>query len=145
MVSDGYVGATDSSGFRSHNGWATVGDQGSLDARGFLVLAGRENEMLITGGFNVYPQEIEAVLDAVPGVTAAAVFGLPDARWGQIVVAVIEGEVPRSALIAACAVALPGYKRPRLWLKIAVMPRTASGKIARAQVLDMISGLQELS
>jgi long-chain acyl-CoA synthetase len=121
-----------------------VGDRGALDARGFLTLVGRENDMLISGGLNVYPQEIEAVIAAVPGVRAVAVLGLPDARWGQVVAAIVEGDVARDDAIKACRAHLPRAKWPRRWLKIAAMPRTTSGKVARATLTDMLAELPDL-
>jgi acyl-CoA synthetase (AMP-forming)/AMP-acid ligase II len=147
MVSDGYVGDTDGTGFRTDGGespWATVGDRGHVDADGFLFLAGRENDMLISGGYNVYPAEIEAVLAAVPGVRAVAVVGVADARWGHRIVAVVAGDVRRTALETACAAALPPYKAPRDWRHAPMLPRTASGKIARAEVEAMLPSLEAL-
>ena len=144
MTSDGYVGPTDGTGFRQAGGWATVGDRGHLDAAGFLYLVGRENEMLISGGLNMYPQEIESVLASVPGVRAVAVIGIPDARWGQIVGAVVEGDRARADLLVACEGALPRTKWPRRWFTIAAMPRTTSGKIARAKLSEMLPTLEAL-
>ena len=145
MISDGYVGPTDDSGFRQIDGWATVGDRGHLDAAGFLYLAGRENEMLISGGLNIYPQEIESVLAGVPGVTAVAVIGIADARWGQVVGAVVEGTCTQADLMAACERTLARAKLPRRWFRIADMPRTTSGKIARAKLTEMLPSLETLS
>lgn len=138
MVSSGYVGETDGTGFRVHEGWATVGDRGRLDARGFLTLAGREGDMIISGGLNVYPQEVEAVLGAASGVSEVYVLGEPDERWGQVVTAVIakhDASVSLAALKAQCAQHLPPHKHPRRWYVIDAFAHTASGKIDRADVL----------
>ncbi len=148
MISSGYVGETDGTGFRMRNGWATVGDRGSLDARGFLTLVGREGDMVISGGLNVYPQEVDAVLASAPGVAEAFVFGDDDERWGQIVTAVIAGEgADLAAIKKHCAAHLPSYKHPRRWYKIPAFAHTASGKIDRGDVLRKLRNgqLQVLS
>ena len=148
MLSNGYIDTDAVGGFRtdpSDPAWATVGDRGHLDARGFLFLAGREGDMLISGGHNIYPAEIEHVLASVPGVTGAAVLGIADPRWGHRLCAVVEGDVGRAVLEAGCLAALPRTKLPREWRRIASLPRTASGKVARAQVMDMLPTLETLT
>lgn len=139
MVSSGYVGETDGTGFRTQNGWATVGDRGSLDDRGFLTLVGREGDMIISGGLNVYPQEVEAALMTAPSISEVLVVGELDARWGQVVTAVIapvSGAVPNvAALKQHCVLHLESHKHPRRWLMIEHFKHTASGKIDRADVL----------
>jgi acyl-CoA synthetase (AMP-forming)/AMP-acid ligase II len=134
MVSSGYVGETDGTGFRTHEGWATVGDRGVIDANGFLILTGREGDMIISGGLNVYPQEVEAVLSSAADVSSVVVFGEPDARWGQIVTAIIAGSAQLETLKAHCAEHLPSYKHPRRWFRTAGFAYTASGKIDRADI-----------
>ncbi len=148
MLSGGYVDTDAVGGFRTDPAdpaWATVGDRGHLDAHGFLFLAGREGDMLISGGHNIYPAEIEQVLAAIPGVSGVAVLGVPDPRWGHRICAVIEGDVPRAALEAACLAALPRTKLPRDWRRAASLPRTSSGKIARARLFDMLPTLERLT
>ncbi len=148
MISSGHVGETDGTGFRMQNGWATVGDRGSLDARGFLTLVGREGDMIISGGLNVYPQEVDAVLANAPEVAEAFVLGEADERWGQVVTAVIAGETAElSALKKHCSEHLASYKHPRRWYKIPAFAHTASGKIDRADVLRKLRAgqLQVLS
>ncbi|MGY0193761.1 AMP-binding protein [Leptothrix sp. BB-4] len=124
--------------------WLSVRDQGSLDEHGRLWLHGRENRMIVTQGKNLFPEEVEAVLEARPGIAAASVLGLPDDVRGKRVVAVLlpeEGAAPPdiAALAAACRAALEPYKQPRRWwvAKPGHWPRTRSGKtdhgaIARA-------------
>ena len=131
------MGPSDGTGYRTHNGWATVGDRGSLDARGFLTLAGREGDMIITGGLNVYPSEVETVIADVPGVAEVFITGEPDERWGQVVTAVIAStqHVELAALKQACVAHLVPHKHPRRWLMIDKFKHTASGKIDRTDVL----------
>lgn len=137
MLSSGYVGPVDGAGFRTQSGWATVGDRGSLDARSFLTLAGREGDMIITGGFNVYPSEVEAALASLPGVREVAVVGQSDERWGQVVTAVIVGDnsLTTAALKAGAGEHLAPYKVPRRWYRAEGFDHTVSGKIDRAKLL----------
>jgi len=136
MLSRGYVGPTDGAGFRMENGWATVGDRGWLDGRGFLHLIGREGDMLISGGLNVYPAEIELALKAHPEVEEAHVFGRPDPFWGQEICAVLRGrgEVAPSLaeLRAWCRGRLDAHKCPRRFHAVRELPLTTSGKLAGA-------------
>ncbi|RZS52244.1 AMP-binding protein [Sphaerotilus mobilis] len=134
--------------------WLSVRDQGRLDEHGRLWLHGRENRMLVTQGKNLFPEEVEAVLEAQPGVAAASVLGLPDAVRGKRVVAVLmldetRGASDRAALIArlsaACRDTLEGYKRPRRWwiADAPHWPQTRSGKTDHAaltRALDVAEG-----
>ncbi len=111
----------------------TVGDLGMLDADGFLYLTGRRHDLIISGGVNVYPAEVEAVLAAVPGLSQLAVFGLPDERWGQkVCVAYVPTRAGvEDALRAAAASHLAPYKRPKSYFAAEDLPHTATGKLLR--------------
>jgi len=115
--------------------WMSVGDMARRDADGFYTLVDRKNNMIISGGENIYPSEVETVLAAHPKVRDVAVIGEPDAKWGESVRAVIvlrDGENATEAELADwCRARLAGYKRPRAFSFItdAQMPRTATGKI----------------
>jgi acyl-CoA synthetase (AMP-forming)/AMP-acid ligase II len=114
--------------------WLTLGDLGRLDEHGHLHLVDRKSHMIITGGENVYPAEVEAVLASHPGVADVAVIGLPDATWGEAVTAVITagGDPPGLEELRAFArTRLAGYKTPRRLVLVAEIPRTASGKILK--------------
>ncbi len=138
MVAAGYVGPSDGAGLRINNGWATVGDRGFIDARGFLTLVGRDGDMIITGGLNVYPIEVEAVLAAVSGIAEVWVTGEADERWGEVVTAVIapatNAKLDLAALKHACAAHLAPHKIPRRWFLIDTFAHTTSGKIDREAV-----------
>lgn len=145
MISDGYVRHHDDAGFRRDGDWASVGDLGFLDRAGRLHLIGRESGMLITGGLNVFPEETEAVLLAQPEVASAAVIGMADETWGEVVTAVIcwqHGEsLSLQELQQRCATTLPRYKWPRRLFIADRLPLTASGKVARAAVrTSLING-----
>ena len=121
----------------------TVGDLGRLDRDGFLYLTGRRHDLIISGGVNVYPAEVENVLAAVEGIAEVAVFGLPDEQWGQRVCAayVADGRSrpaasssAEEALRAAAASRLAPYKRPKTYFATTELPHTATGKLVRRAV-----------
>jgi acyl-CoA synthetase (AMP-forming)/AMP-acid ligase II len=116
-------------------GWKSVGDIAHVDADGFVYIRDRPGDLVITGGMNVYPAEVEAVVHEHPDVLDVAVYGLPSAEWGETVHAAV---VPRdgreldiAALEAHVAQRLAGYKRPRSWQVRAALPRTESGKLLK--------------
>ena len=142
VVMAGYAGRPDDTARVLVDGWLHTGDVGHLAADGYLHVLDRRDDLIVTGGENVYPAEVEAVLLAHPSVTEAAVIGLPDDVWGQCVVAVVrlaEGADPSDSTIVAlhahCREHLAGFKVPRDVRVVAEpLPRTASGKLRRADV-----------
>ena len=117
----------------------TVGDIGHLSRDNFLYLTGRRHDLIISGGVNVYPAEVENVLAAVDGIAEVAVFGLPDEQWGQkvCVAYVTDGRSPQEAeeaLRAAAASRLAPYKRPKTYVATTELPHTATGKLIRRAV-----------
>lgn len=120
--------------------WFTVGDLGRLDSDGFLYLDGRRADLIISGGLNVYPAEVEGVLLSFPGVEEAAVYGRPDPQWGQRVCAAVVGDVDPHELSSWARERLAGYKRPKEIHLVGRLPHTASGKIRRLAVADEVSG-----
>jgi O-succinylbenzoic acid--CoA ligase len=135
-VSPGYLDPADN--VRRKDGWLRTGDLGRLDSEGFLYVMGRHDDMIITGGENVYPAEVEAVLQGHPAVAEACVFGVADARWGQAVVASVRlcvgATASPSELIEYVCQHLARFKAPRQIHFVEDFPRTASGKIIREQV-----------
>jgi|HubBroStandDraft_1064217.scaffolds.fasta_scaffold09771_2 acyl-CoA synthetase (AMP-forming)/AMP-acid ligase II len=125
-------------------GLFTVGDLGRLDADGYLYLTGRTLETIISGGVNIYPAEVEAALVSQAGVRDAAVFGIPDAEFGERVMAVVEldetaglgaDELP-DLLDAHCRTCLADYKRPRRYQVVAELPREPTGKLDKRRLRD---------
>ncbi len=138
MICSGYLDPCVDSGFRIQSGWATVGDRGWLDEQGYLYLVGRERDMLISNGINVYPAEIEAVLLQFPHIDQAVVVGLPDDCRGDRLCAVLQGTRPnlpsRTELITAIAAKVGQAKCPRRFFVVDHLPLTSSSKIIRADL-----------
>ena len=136
LVMDGYLGDPDAtSAAIDRDGWLHTGDLGSMDARGYCRIEGRLKDMIIRGGENIYPREIEAVLLGHPAVTAAAVVGIPDRFWGEVVGAAITTPAatpPTGAELAGfCRTRLAAYKIPVRWLFTSDFPLTDTGKIRK--------------
>ena len=112
----------------------TVGDLGRLDADGFLYLDGRRDDLIITGGVNVYPAEVERALHAMPGVEDVAVFGVADDRWGQRVTAAVVGDVSPEAVASWARAHLAPYKRPKQVVPVADIPLGPTGKVRRSHL-----------
>ncbi|MEO6299148.1 MAG: malonyl-CoA synthase [Paracoccaceae bacterium] len=112
------------------DGWFVTGDLGMLDADGYLLIVGRIKDLIITGGYNVYPKEVELLLDAVPGVVESAVIGLPHGDFGEAVFAVLVGSEVETAL-AAIAGNLARFKQPKGAVVVADLPRNAMGKVQK--------------
>jgi O-succinylbenzoic acid--CoA ligase len=116
--------------------WLRTGDLGSLDADGYLYVLDRRDDLIVSGGENVYPAEVEAALLAHPGVAEAGVFGVPDPEWGARVAAVVVGSDSTPADLAAfCRERLAGYKVPRqIVITTEPLPRNAAGKLLRREL-----------
>ena len=126
------------------DGWFRTGDLGLREPDGYITLKGRAKDLIISGGFNVYPPEVELVLAQHPAVQASAVIGCPDAEWGERVTAVIIRRpgtaVTAAEIIAHCQAHLVGYKAPRRVLFVDDLPRNALGKVAKAQLRQDLCG-----
>ena len=109
----------------------SVGDVGRLDDDGYLYLEGRRTDLIITGGVNVYPLEVENALRELPGVEDVAVYGVPDAEWGHRVCAAVVGSAGEAELTAYARERLSPSKRPKTWTFVDDLPRTSTGKVRR--------------
>ncbi|MEA2129710.1 MAG: o-succinylbenzoate---CoA ligase [Solirubrobacteraceae bacterium] len=132
------TGPTVAPGAVAADGWLHTGDEGALDAAGNLTVTGRAGDTIITGGENVAPTEVEAILAGHPAVAEAGVHGAPDPEWGQRVVATVVLRADRTAteddLRGYCRVRLAGYKVPRVIRFAPELPKTASGKLLRRKL-----------
>lgn len=119
------------------DGWFRTGDVGRFDEAGYLQIVGRSKDLIISGGFNVYPREIEELLRSHPNVQDAAVVGRPSAEWGEQVTAyVVADAVTESELIAFAAQSLAPYKRPKQVVFLDALPRNALGKVIKAGLAE---------
>lgn len=118
----------------------TVGDLGRLDDDGYLYLDGRRDDLVITGGVNVYPAEVERLLGDAPGVEQVAVFGVDDERWGQRVCAAVVGTADVAELDAFARAHMAGHKRPKEYVVVDELPYTATGKLRRSALADQLRG-----
>jgi long-chain acyl-CoA synthetase len=119
------------------DGWYHTGDLGYMDERAYVYLVDRAKDMIVTGGENVYSTEVEDVLYRHPAVLEAAVFGIPDDRWGEAVHAVVVPRAPVSEeeLLAACRAAIAGYKLPkRIELRSEPLPKSGAGKVLKREL-----------
>jgi acyl-CoA synthetase (AMP-forming)/AMP-acid ligase II len=121
-----------------HDGWFYPGDLGRVDDAGYLFLAGRSKEMIIRGGANIYPAEIEAVLLSHPDVADAAVIGWPSAEMGEEIAAFVTGDVSVDDLMAYCGEKLAAYKRPKGIFPLDAMPKSDLGKIQKEALKGLL-------
>lgn len=131
QVMQGYWRDPDATAAALLNGWLHTGDVGRFDADGYLYIVDRKKDMIITGGENVASREVEEVLRLHPAVTDCAVIGLPDARWGESIAAILvaAGEVPDDELATHCRGQLAGFKCPRRFARVDSLPLNAAGKV----------------
>jgi O-succinylbenzoic acid--CoA ligase len=129
------------------NAWFDTGDLGELDARGCLHVHARRTDLIISGGENVYPAEVERALETMPGIAAAGVFGVASDAWGEEVAAALvapNGPPPDDALRAHIAARLAPYKRPRRVCYVAALPHTGGGKLDRGALVSLAPSLRAL-
>jgi len=131
----GYYKAPEKTAETIVDGWLHTGDIGHLDADGYLHITDRKKDMIITGGFNVYPSEVEQVIWSHPAVQDCAVIGVPDQHWGEAVTAVVElnagQRVSADELIALCKDRLGSVKAPKSAEFVDSLPRSPVGKVLK--------------
>ena len=122
------------------DGWFRTGDLGYVDNDGYYFISGRAKELIISGGFNIYPRELEELIATCPGVTEVAVVGLPDEDLGEKVVAAVVGSVSPERVQAFCKEHLASFKKPREVRLVERLPRNALGKVQKHKVLEELLG-----
>jgi O-succinylbenzoic acid--CoA ligase len=132
MVSPGYVGEPD-----REDAWFTTSDLGSVDSDGAIRVLGRADAVIVTGGENVDPERVEAVLSENSGVAGVVVAGVPDEEWGTRVVCVFAGEVDAGVLENWAVERLPGFAVPKQWIAVSSVPRTSIGKPDRRAAAEL--------
>jgi 2-furoate---CoA ligase len=136
---EGYWQRPDANEKSLRDGWYFTGDCGHFDAEGDLFVTGRVDDMIITGGENVSPVEVESCLSMHPAVEDCAAVGLPDERWGKIVTAFVKrrGDVTAEALDQFCKASdLANFKRPRRFIFVAELPKSPVGKLLRRRLVE---------
>ena len=122
------------------DGWVHTGDMGYVDEDGYFFLAGRATDMIIRGGENISPEEVEGVVHTHPKVNECAVIGIPDEDWGEVPMCVVvlkEGETATpEELIEHCRASLASYKRPRSVVFVDCLPRNPMGKIIKRELRE---------
>jgi len=137
MVMNSYLGREHE---RSEDGWLSTGDLGYIDDEGYLYVKDRQKDVIISGGENIYPAEIEHVLIQHPAVKEVAVVGHSDKKWGQVPVAfvVVKNAFSQEELYEFCKKELASYKVPKRYYSISTLPRTASNKIQRHKLIELL-------
>ncbi len=115
-------------------GWLHTGDIGAFDEQGYLTLKDRSKDLIISGGANVYPREVEEVLLTHPRVREASVIGRPDPDWGEVVVAYVAGEVAPEELDRLCLERIARFKRPKDYVLVSALPKNSYGKILKTEL-----------
>ena len=142
-VMAGYLDQPEATARTLRGGWLHTGDLGCFDERGHLTLVDRAKDVVITGGYNVYPSEVERVLLEDPAVADAAVVGVPDLEWGESVVAYLVARpgaaVDTEALDSRCLGTIARYKRPREYRVVEELPRNSAGKVLKGELRSMHS------
>ncbi|MBM6646406.1 acyl-CoA synthetase [Bacillus sp. RIT 809] len=128
----------------SKDGWMTVQDVGYQDEEGFIYIVGREKNMILFGGINIYPEEIESLLYTHPAVEEIVVVGVKDNYWGEKPVAIVKGSATKQQLKSFCLQRLSSFKIPKKWHFVDEIPYTNSGKIARVAAKDMIENQEKI-
>lgn len=138
VVMSGYWNNPDATAQALRDGWLRTGDVGHLDHDGYLYLTDRAKDVIITGGSNVYPREVEEVLLAYPGVREVAVIGEPDSEWGEAICAVVVLDadvcVSEEELLSHCRGHLASFKKPRRFVFAADLPKNATGKVLKREL-----------
>ena len=144
VVMSGYWGRPEATAETLRNGWLHTGDVGSFDDDGYLTLRDRSKDLIISGGMNIYPREVEETLLRHPGVRSAAVVGRPDADWGESVVAFVipADDAPRPTnleLDKTCLDNIARYKRPKEYRFVEALPTNNYGKIVKRELRDLLA------
>jgi len=139
-VMPGYWRQPEASATALRGGWLWTGDMGVLNASGLLTLKDRSKDLIISGGSNIYPREVEEVLLAAPGVREVAVVGRPDREWGEIVVAfvVADAGVDAAALDALCLARIARFKRPKRYEFVEALPKNHYGKVLKTALRERL-------
>jgi long-chain acyl-CoA synthetase len=140
VVMAGYLNSPEATAAALSNGWLHTGDLGRLDEHGYLTLVDRSKDLIISGGSNIYPREVEEVLLLHPAIKEAAVIGVPDEEWGESVLAAVvkkEGHIPdERELDLFCLEHIARFKRPKRYVFVDELPKNATGKVLKRELRE---------
>ena len=139
VVMSGYWNNPEATAATLQNGWLRTGDMGSFDDRGYLTLRDRSKDVVISGGSNIYPREVEEALLEHPGVSEAGVVGAPDEEWGETVVAFIVGPASAAELDAHLLERIARFKRPKRYEFIDELPKNSYGKVLKRELRSRVA------
>lgn len=139
VVMAGYWNNPDATGDTVKDGWLYTGDMGSFDDRGYLTLRDRSKDVVISGGSNIYPREVEEALLEHPGVSEAGVVGAPDPEWGEVVVAFVVGSASAAELDAHLLQRIARFKRPKRYEFVDELPKNSYGKVLKRELRSRLS------
>jgi long-chain acyl-CoA synthetase len=134
VVMAGYWGDEGATARTLRGGWLHTGDVGTVDSEGYLTLKDRSKDVIISGGSNIYPREVEEVLLTHDGVREACVIGRPDPEWGEVVVAYVVGDVEPTALDQLCLASIARFKRPKHYVLVEALPKNNYGKLLKTEL-----------
>ena len=134
VVMAGYWQNAQASAATLKGGFLHTGDVGAFDADGYLTLKDRSKDMIISGGSNIYPREVEEVLLKHPGVREVSVIGRPDREWGEAVVAYVVGDAPQAELDTLCLASIARFKRPKHYVFVDALPKNNYGKVLKTEL-----------
>jgi long-chain acyl-CoA synthetase len=137
VVMPGYWQNPEASAATLRGGWLHTGDVGAFDAQGYLTLKDRSKDVIISGGSNIYPREVEEVLLEHAAVREVSVIGRPDPDWGEVVVAYVVGTADRSELDALCLNGIARFKRPKDYVFVAALPKNNYGKVLKTELREL--------
>jgi fatty-acyl-CoA synthase len=142
-VMKGYLNLPEANQESFKNGWFHTGDIARIDEEGFITIAGRKKDMIISGGENIYPREIELVLNTHPKIRETTVFGIPDEKWGESVCAAVilkpNETLLEEEIITYCKENLASYKKPRKVIFCQSFPRNTTGKVIKEKMKEIAS------
>jgi long-chain acyl-CoA synthetase len=143
VVMSGYWRNAEATAASLRGGWLHTGDVGVFDEEGYLHLKDRSKDLIISGGANIYPREVEEVLLTHDGVREASVIGRPDREWGEVVVAYVVGEASAAELDALCLRHIARFKRPKDYVFVDALPKNNYGKILKTELRALDAGARQ--
>ena len=139
-----FEGYTSGEAKDERDGYMSIGDLGRIDDDGYLFIEGRADDMVVIGGENVYPIEVEEVIESMSGVDEAAVLGVSDEEYGEVLAAFVVGSISEDQVISNCKEELASYKVPKRVEVLDELPRTSTGKVLKRELIASLDGAEEL-